>query len=70
MGLATENAPAAESALVHRLLEDGDNPNDWTVLSLAAPRRPNLIDEEALSRVLGQPDIIVHLSGESEAGNV
>ena len=27
---------AAESALVHRLLEDGDNPNDWTVLAVWA----------------------------------
>ena len=26
-----ELSSAAESALVHRLLEDGDNPNDWTV---------------------------------------
>ena len=26
-----ELTPAAESALVHRLLEDGDNPNAWTV---------------------------------------
>ena len=29
-------APAAESALVHRLLEDGENPNDWTVLAVWA----------------------------------
>ena len=26
-----ELTPSAESALIHRLLEDGDNPNDWTV---------------------------------------
>ena len=26
-----ELTPAAECAIVHRLLEDGDNPNAWTV---------------------------------------
>ena len=26
-----ELTPAAESALVHRLLEDGENPNEWAV---------------------------------------
>ena len=31
-----ELTPAAESALVHRLLEDGDNPNSWTVLAVWA----------------------------------
>ena len=31
-----ELVPAAESALVHRLLEDGENPNDWTVLAVWA----------------------------------
>ena len=31
-----ELTPAAESALVHRLLEDGENPNDWTVLAVWA----------------------------------
>ena len=28
-----ELTPAAESALVYRLLEDGDNPNAWTMLA-------------------------------------
>ena len=31
-----ELTPAAESTLVHRLLEDGENPNDWTVLAVWA----------------------------------
>lgn len=31
-----ELSPSAESALVHRLLEDGDTPNDWTVLAVWA----------------------------------
>ncbi len=31
-----ELAPAAESALVHRLLEDGENPKEWTVLAWRA----------------------------------
>ena len=31
-----ELTPAAESALVHRLLEDGENPNDWAVLAVWA----------------------------------
>ena len=26
----------AESALVHRLIEDGENPNEWTVLAVWA----------------------------------
>ena len=31
-----ELSAAAESALVHRLLEDGENPNAWTVLAVWA----------------------------------
>ena len=31
-----ELTPAAEAALLHRLLEDGDNPNQWTVLAVWA----------------------------------
>ena len=31
-----ELIPSAESALIHRLLEDGENPNDWTVLAVWA----------------------------------
>ena len=31
-----ELTPAAESALVHRLLEDGENPHAWTVLAVWA----------------------------------
>ena len=27
-----ELSPEAECALAHHLIEDGDNPNDWTVL--------------------------------------
>ena len=34
--LAPDELAAAESALVHRLLEDSENPNDWTVLALWA----------------------------------
>ena len=30
------HGPAPEAALVHRLLEDGENPNDWTVLAVWA----------------------------------
>ena len=29
-----ELTPAAESAIVHRLLEEDENPNDWTVLAV------------------------------------
>ena len=31
-----ELSPPAESALVCRLIEDGENPNDWTVLAVWA----------------------------------
>ena len=31
-----ELSPSAESALIHRLLEDGENPNDWCVLAVCA----------------------------------
>ena len=31
-----ELAPAVESALVHRLIEDGENPNEWDVLAVWA----------------------------------
>ena len=31
-----ELTPAAESAIVDRLIEDGENPNAWTVLALWA----------------------------------
>ena len=29
-----ELTPAAESALAHRLIEDGDDPNEWDVLAV------------------------------------
>ena len=29
-----ELTPAAESALAHRLIEDGDDPNEWNVLAV------------------------------------
>ena len=29
-----ELAPAAESALAHRLIEHGDDPNEWNVLAV------------------------------------
>ena len=35
-----ELTPAAECAIVHRLLEDGDDPNAWTVAHVwAVPRK-------------------------------
>ncbi len=33
---ADELSPAAECALAHRLIADGENPNDWTVSYLWA----------------------------------
>ena len=29
-----ELIPAAESAIAHRLIEDGDDPNEWNVLAV------------------------------------
>ena len=29
-----ELTPAAESALAHRLIEDGDDPNEWNMLAV------------------------------------
>ena len=29
-----ELSPAVESALAHRLIEDGDDPNEWNVLAV------------------------------------
>ena len=29
-----ELTPEAECALIHRLLEDGENPNEWTVVAV------------------------------------
>ena len=46
-----ELTPAAESALVHRLLEDGDNPKEWTVLALWASGRVYAVALEGEGRV-------------------
>ena len=46
-----ELAPAAESALVHRLLEDRDDPNEWTVLAVWASVDVYAVVLEAEGRV-------------------